>query len=63
MKMFFGAVLVNAFHASFEDAEMAFNRICMGHAAHADQVIETLKSTGLNVTRMTGPAASDFGAF
>ena len=32
-------------------------------AAHADQVIETLKSTGLNVTRMTGPAASDFGAF
>ena len=32
-------------------------------AAHADQVIETLQSTGLNVTRMTNPPASDFGAF
>jgi len=32
-------------------------------AAHANKVIETLKSAGLDVTRMTSPADSEFGAF
>ncbi|MFQ5625360.1 MAG: threonine ammonia-lyase [Methyloligellaceae bacterium] len=32
-------------------------------AVHAKQVIETLKSADLNVTRMAGPTGSEFGAF
>ena len=32
-------------------------------AVHANQVIETLKAAGLNVTRMANPAGSEFGAF
>lgn len=32
-------------------------------AVHGNQVIEALKSAGLNVTRMTGPASSEFGTF
>ena len=34
MKMLFPAVLINAFHAALEDAEITFNRVCVDVAAY-----------------------------